>query len=197
MSRILLADDSPHAQRMGERILRDEGHEVITVSDGLVAMLRLKDARPDLIIADISMPEVSGYELCEYVKNNGGAPVFLTAGAVEPVDESEVARVRADGVLKKPFEASLLLAAIARFETRGRPAQGSGDTADKAPGSTPGTASPPRSVVVLDPEQVRAAVTVALDAALPVLVDEISAKVLAALSGSGRKGNSESQKTGA
>ena len=197
MSRILLADDSPHAQRMGERILRDEGHEVITVSDGLVAMLRLKDARPDLIIADISMPEVSGYELCEYVKNNGGAPVFLTAGAVEPVDESEVARVRADGVLKKPFEASLLLAAIARFETRGRPAQGSGDTADKAPGSTPGTASPPRSVVVLDPEQVRAAVTVALDAALPVLVDEISAKVLAALSGSGRKGNSESQKAGA
>ena len=55
MSRILLADDSPHAQRMGERILRDEGHEVITVSDGLVAMLRLKDAQPDIIIADISM----------------------------------------------------------------------------------------------------------------------------------------------
>ena len=117
MSRILLADDSPHAQRMGERILRDEGHEVITVSDGLVAMLRLKDAQPDLIIADISMPEVSGYELCEYVKNNGGAPVFLTAGAVEPVDEAEVARVRADGVLKKPFEASLLLEAIGRFAT--------------------------------------------------------------------------------
>ena len=119
MSRILLADDSPHAQRMGERILRDEGHEVITVSDGLVAMLRLKDAQPDLIIADISMPEVSGYELCEYIKNNGGAPVFLTAGAVEPVDESEVARVRADGVLKKPFEASLLLAAVGRFAARG------------------------------------------------------------------------------
>jgi CheY-like chemotaxis protein len=197
MSRILLADDSPHAQRMGERILRDEGHEVITVSDGLVAMLRLKDARPDLIIADISMPEVSGYELCEYVKNNGGAPVFLTAGAVEPVDESEVARVRADGVLKKPFEASLLLAAIGRFEVRGQSAHAVADTADKAAGSTPGTASLPRSVVVLDPEQVRAAVTVALDAALPVLVDEISAKVLAALSGSGRKSNSESRKAGA
>ncbi len=76
MSRILLADDSPHAQRMGERILRDEGHEVITVSDGLVAMLRLKDADPDLIIADISMPEVSGYELCDYIKSNGAHPCF-------------------------------------------------------------------------------------------------------------------------
>jgi CheY-like chemotaxis protein len=177
MSRILLADDSPHAQRMGERILRDEGHEVITVSDGLVAMLRLKDAQPDFVIADISMPEVSGYELCEYVKNNGGSPVFLTAGAVEPVDESEVARVRADCVLKKPFEASLLLEAIGRFSVK-----------RAAPERSPANgAAVPRSVVVLDPEQVRAAVTVALDGALPALVDEISAKVLAALAGSGRK----------
>ncbi len=177
MSRILLADDSPHAQRMGERILRDEGHEVITVSDGLVAMLRLNDAQPDLIIADISMPEVSGYQLCEYVKGNGGEPVFLTAGAVEPVDEAEVARVRADGVLKKPFEASALLAAVGRFAAKAKRA------ADEAPK----TAAVPRSVVVLDPEQVRAAVTVALDAALPALVEEISAKVMAALAAPGRK----------
>ena len=56
MSRVLLADDSPHAQRMGERILREEGFEVVTVSDGETAMLRLKDANPDLVIADISMP---------------------------------------------------------------------------------------------------------------------------------------------
>jgi CheY-like chemotaxis protein len=177
MSRILLADDSPHAQRMGERILRDEGHEVITVSDGLVAMLRLKDAQPDLIIADISMPEVSGYQVCEYVKNNGGEPVFLTAGAVEPVDDAEVTRVRADALLKKPFEASALLEAIARFVAKKK----------AAPAETPKGPAVPRAVVVLDPEQVRAAVTVALDAALPALVDEISAKVMAALAGPGRK----------
>jgi CheY-like chemotaxis protein len=184
MSRILLADDSPHAQRMAERILRDEGHEVITVSDGLVAMLRLKDARPDLIIADISMPEVSGYEVCEYVKNNGGEPVFLTAGAVESVDDSEVARVRADGVLKKPFEASLLLEAVGRFnapKTR-RPI---------ASTSAAVNSGQPRAVVVLDPEQVQAAVTVALDSAMPSLVEEISARVLSALTGAGRARKSD------
>lgn len=181
MSRILLADDSPHAQRMGERILRDEGHEVITVSDGLVAMLRLKDAQPDLIIADISMPEVTGYELCEYVKSNGGAPVFLTAGAVEPVDEAEVGRVRADGVLKKPFEASVLLEAVGRF------ASGKKRRSEAPANGAPAKAAVPRSVIFLDPEQIRAAVTVALDAALPGLVDEISAKVLAALAGPARK----------
>ncbi len=175
MSRILLADDSPHAQRMGERILRDEGHEVITVSDGKVALLRLLDAQPDLIIADISMPEVSGYELCEYVKSHGGAPVLLTAGAVEAVDEKEVDRVRADGLLKKPFEASLLLEFVGRFVAGSRkrqPEQGS-----------PPPPGPPRSVAILDPEQVRAAVTVALDAAIPAMIDTITDRVVAALSG--------------
>ena len=185
MSRILLADDSPHAQRMAERILRDEGHEVITVSDGLVAMLRLKDARPDLIIADISMPEVSGYEVCEYVKNKGGEPVFLTAGAVESIDDSEVARVRADGVLKKPFEASLLLEAVGRFKAPKKPLP----TASS--GRPAANSGPPRAVVVLDPDQVRAAVTVALDAAMPGLVDEISVRVLSALTGAGRARKSD------
>ena len=156
---------------MCERILRDEGHEVITVSDGAVAMLRLKDAQPDLIIADISMPEVSGYELCSYVKSNGGTPVILTAGAVEPVDEAEVARVRADGVLKKPFEASALLESISRFKGGSKP-------------RAVAAGGPLRSVVVVDPDRVRAAVTVALDAAMPAMIEEITGRVLIALSSS-------------
>jgi CheY-like chemotaxis protein len=174
MSRILLADDSPHAQRMGERILRDEGHEVITVSDGRVALLRLADASPDVIIADVSMPEVSGYELCEYVKGHGGEPVLLTAGAVEPVDEKAVERVKADGLLKKPFEASALLEAVSRFGGK------SGRTK-----STPQPAGAPtmRSVVVIEPDQIRAAITVALDAAMPAMIDQITDRVVAALSG--------------
>jgi CheY-like chemotaxis protein len=173
MSRILLADDSPHAQRMGERILRDEGHEVISVSDGRVAMLRLADASPDLIIADISMPEVSGYELCEYIKSHGGAPVFLTAGAVEPYDLEEVIRVKADGMLKKPFESTILLNAIGKFVQPGKKAKAE---AAKNPAA-------PRSVAVLDPEQIRAAVTVALDAAMPALIDTVTERVIAALKG--------------
>jgi CheY-like chemotaxis protein len=182
MSRILLADDSPHAQRMGERILRDEGHEVITVSDGLIALMRLKDSQPDVIIADISMPEVSGYQLCEYAKKNStpnwpAAAVFLTAGPVEPVDDAEVARVQADGVLKKPFESSLLLGAISKFVSK----------AKRAPAAF--AAGRGHSVVVIDPDQIRAAVTVALDAAMPAMIDEISGRVVAALTRSGKKTN--------
>ena len=89
MSRVLLADHSPHAQRMGERILRDEGYEVATVTDGETALLRLKDLAPDVILADISLPTRSGYEVCEYVKTSGKFPqtrVILTAGPVTAYD---------------------------------------------------------------------------------------------------------------
>ena len=91
MSRILLADHSPHAQRMGERILRDEGFEVVTVTDGDTALLRLKDIEPDLILADISLPSRNGYEICDYVKNSGKYPntrVVLTAGPLVPLDQT-------------------------------------------------------------------------------------------------------------
>jgi CheY-like chemotaxis protein len=178
MSRILLADDSPHAQRMGERILRTEGYEVITVSDGQTAMLRLKDSAPDLVIADVSMPFVTGYELCEYVKSSGQHPktgVVLTVGAVEPLDLQRSESVHADGILKKPFEATLLLEAAERL-------------AGKAKATSATAASDPATLPVLMlnrgdvKDQVRAAVTVALDAAFTKMIDQITEQVLAALS---------------
>ena len=69
MSIILLADDSPHAQRMGERILREEGFEVVSVTDGETAMLRMPDVDPDLVIADVFLPGRSGFEMCRAIKS--------------------------------------------------------------------------------------------------------------------------------
>jgi CheY-like chemotaxis protein len=177
MSRILLADDSPHAQRMGERILRAEGYEVITVSDGRTAMLRLKDSKPDLVIADVSMPFVTGYELCEYIKGSGQHPktgVVLTVGAVEPLDVQLSESVRADGILKKPFEATLLLEAAERLA--GKP-QATSASAAADPSTFP--------VFMLDRseirDQVRSAVIVALDSTFNNIVDQITENVLAGL----------------
>ena len=186
MSRILLADDSPHAQRMGERILREEGHQVVTVTDGDTAMLRLKDVDPDVILADVSMPHVSGYEICHYVKNSGNharARVILTVGAVEPLDESEAKRVQADGVLKKPFEASALVAMLTGLST-GRSTEmiGSAATSDVPRPARSKTPESRGAILVLDHEQVRAAVTIALDASMSSLVEQITEKVVIALS---------------
>jgi len=184
MTRILLADDSPHAQRMGEQILSQEGFEVVTVSDGDSALLRLEDVDPDLVLADVVMPHRTGYEICQYVKfspRHRHARVVLMAGVKDQLDEDEARRVKADGMVRKPFEASVLLETVkplleAAARDRGEHPPPAASTHAKQP--------PPKTPVValIDPERVRAAVTVALDASLPAIIDEITEKVLVALS---------------
>ncbi len=205
MSRILLADDSPHAQRMGERILRDEGHEVVTVTDGETAVMRLSDADPDLILADAFLPGKSGYDICEYAKKHPRhrhARVVLIAGLLEHVDKELADMAGVDLVLKKPFEASAMIAAIkplieaaAAERAAQPPAEPEPATAAPAPEDEPGepevqpgeaaateehriAASPFTNI---DAERVRAAVVVALDRAMPTLIDELTEKVLIAL----------------
>lgn len=195
MSRILLADDSPHAQRMGERILREEGFEVVTVTDGHTALMRLADVDPDLIFADVSLPRKSGYEICREVKNrprHRHVRVVLTAGLLESFDEAEAQAVCSDAVVKKPFEASAVLATIKPLlEAAQR------ERAERDPALEPMPAMPhahlspdrageeqslePLAQIEPDAERVRAAVTLALDAALPSMIDKITEQVLVAL----------------
>jgi CheY-like chemotaxis protein len=87
MSTILLADDSPHAQRMGERILREEGFQVSSVADGAAALQRLADIDPDLVIADAFLPGGGGLDLCRHIKKfHSHVRVILTAGQIEVLD---------------------------------------------------------------------------------------------------------------
>ncbi|MGE5569950.1 MAG: response regulator [Rhodospirillales bacterium] len=193
-----MADDSPHAQRMGERILREEGYEVVTVTDGETALIRLPDVDPDLVMADVFLPHHSGYDVCKYVKNHPKhrhARVVLLAGLLEPVDEAEAERVKADAILKKPLEASAVLSTVrplieaakaAREAIRGTaesappaPAAAAEETAPAAPAQKPAPAAAQPEEI--DRERVRAAVTIALDRAMPAMIDEITARVLTAL----------------
>jgi CheY-like chemotaxis protein len=187
MSRILLADDSPHAQRMGERILREEGFEVVTLTDGETALVRLADVDPDLVIIDVFLPGKSGFDLCRYIKNHPRhrhAKVVLTAGLLEPFDEDEARRTGADAILKKPFEASVVVQTIKPLLHEAALARGlfADVIAEEAPKIAPVsmTKAPPMGAEV-DPERVRAAITLALDASLPALIREITERVLVAL----------------
>jgi len=187
MSRILLVDDSPHAQRMGERILSEEGFEVVTVSNADSALIRLDDVDPDVVIADTVMPGRTGFEICQYLKmspRHRRVRVVLTAGVLEPLDEAHTRRVEADGTLKKPFEASALVALVRPLaEAAERDRISSAASAGGEPPRSGAAAAAPVApfVAVVDSEQVRAAVTVALDAAMGTMVDEITRRVLATL----------------
>ena len=186
--RILLADDSPHAQRMGERILREEGFEVLTVTDGNRAMERLADFDPDLILADVFLPEKSGYDLCRHIKTNvrfKHARVVLIAGLLEPLDEEEAKSAGADAVLKKPFEASAVLETIKPLADDAQYYRGlfAAEQARIAPKPEEPAEEPkvPSVNSRVDSERVRAAVTVALDRALPNIIREITEQVMIAL----------------
>lgn len=115
MAKILLADDSTRAQRMGTEILTGEGFEVTTVGNGQAAIKALKDFVPDLIVADIFMPGRNGYELCTFVKSDpklSNVPVVLIVSPMEPYDPEEGRKARADAVVTKPLESSDLVATV-------------------------------------------------------------------------------------
>jgi CheY-like chemotaxis protein len=105
-ARILVADDNSNIQRAVALALKEHGIEVVAVGNGEAAVRSMAQLKPDLILADVFMPVRSGYEVCEYVKNDSRyahIPVVLLLGAFDPLDEHEAKRVGADGVLKKPF----------------------------------------------------------------------------------------------
>jgi CheY-like chemotaxis protein len=184
MGSILLAEDSPHAQRMGERILREEGHQVVSVADGLAAAANLKDVDPDLLIADVFLPGIDGMELCRYAKQQyPHLRVVLTSGLLETFDEAEANRAGCDAYLRKPFEASVVAEVLRPLLQEAQLARGRLRAAMAVPASAPVSDAPPQAPPPLppDPQRVQAAVTLALEAALPALIGEITDKVLVAL----------------
>ncbi len=184
MSRVLLVDDSPHAQRMGERILSDEGYEVVTVSNADSALIRLDDVDPDVVVADTVMPGRTGYEICQYVKMNPRlrhVRVILTAGVLENFDEEQSKRVEADATLKKPFEATALVNTVKPLAEAAAMSRQDAKTGAKGATGRPAAAAAVPFIAVVDSEQVRAAVTLALDGAMESMADEITRRVLSAL----------------
>ena len=113
--KLLLADDSVTIQKVVELVLADEDFEIRTASDGEEAMEIIRDFRPDIVLADIEMPKLNGYQLCERLKNDESTkdiPVVLLAGAFEPIDEELYQDVHADDYLIKPFESEELISKI-------------------------------------------------------------------------------------
>lgn len=105
--KLLLADDSITIQKVVSLTFVDEGIDVISVGDGNTAVDRAFEELPDLVMADINMPGLSGYEVCERIRTDEktrNIPVILLTGAFEKFDEAEAHRVGASAHLSKPFQ---------------------------------------------------------------------------------------------
>ncbi len=113
--KLLLADDSQTIQKVVELVLSPEGFEIMAYGNGEDAIKALGTVVPDVVLADVEMPKVSGYQLCEKVKQSASTrhvPVILLAGAFEPFDEDYAKSVGADDFILKPFESHELISKI-------------------------------------------------------------------------------------
>lgn len=113
--KLLLADDSLTIQKVVELVLANENFEIKTANDGQTAWSLISTFKPDIVLADIDMPKLNGYELCDRIKNDMATaeiPVILLAGAFEPFDEQRAKDVLADDFIIKPFESQELISKV-------------------------------------------------------------------------------------
>ena len=106
MYRILIVDDEPNIVLALELLMKKEGYEVHTVDDGERAVQAAKELRPDLILLDIMMPKMDGYEVCQRIRSDAllkdVSIIMLTAKGREVEREKGLA-LGADHYITKPF----------------------------------------------------------------------------------------------
>jgi CheY-like chemotaxis protein len=121
MPKLLLADDSITVQRVIALTYLGEGIDLIAVGDGDQAVAAIDRERPQIVLADLSMPGRDGYAVAEYVKRSPeharATRVVLLTGAAEPVEEARSRALGIDGVLSKPFEPHVATALVRRLLT--------------------------------------------------------------------------------
>ncbi len=113
--KLLLADDSITIQKVVELVLTPENFQVRSFNDGEQALSELVSYMPHIVLADIDMPKLNGYQLCEKIKDNpatADTPVILLAGAFEPFDEEYAKKSGADDFIIKPFESQELISKV-------------------------------------------------------------------------------------
>ncbi|HYT76328.1 MAG TPA: response regulator [Vicinamibacterales bacterium] len=113
--KLLLADDSVTIQRVIELTFADEDVQVIAVGNGQDAIDRVQRDHPDIVLADVGMPQRNGYEVAAFIKGQPALahiPVVLLTGAFEPVDEERARAAGCDGVLVKPFEPQMVISRV-------------------------------------------------------------------------------------
>ncbi len=115
--RVMVIDDSKTIRRTAETLLKKEGCEVITATDGFEALAKIADNRPQIVFVDIMMPRLDGYQTCSLIKNNQifkNTPVIMLSSKDGLFDKAKGRIVGSEEYLTKPFTREELLSAIRR-----------------------------------------------------------------------------------
>ena len=113
--KVMVIDDSKTIRRTAETLLKKEGAEVLTATDGFEALSKISDLKPDIIFVDIMMPRLDGYQTCALIKNNHifrATPVIMLSSKDGLFDKARGRIVGSEQYLTKPFTRDELLDAI-------------------------------------------------------------------------------------
>ena len=129
MPKILLVDDEPDILQVVALRLRTAGYEVITGRDGQEAIALVRQHQPDLVILDVMMPKLNGFQVARMIKLDKklkDIPVFLLTARTQPSDKTTGTHVGADEYITKPFDMKVLVERINTWLAK-KPAPGAGE----------------------------------------------------------------------
>jgi DNA-binding response OmpR family regulator len=118
MAKILLIEDSKSLGAALKAALEIKGHEVSWVADGRDGFPAVKKNMPDIILLDLMLPHVSGYEICKAVKRDNGTwriPVVIMSTLTKPEQKERALEAGADHFIGKPYDLKATLAEIFKF----------------------------------------------------------------------------------
>src|SRR5260370_13732455 len=116
MARILVVDDEPDILLLHRLNLEGAGHEVLLAADGMKALERIGDERPDCVVLDVMMPVLDGWGVLEALRERSDPPPVLVVSAKSAAADIEHAlAMGAKGYLAKPFNAHTLLDALEKL----------------------------------------------------------------------------------
>jgi DNA-binding response OmpR family regulator len=113
--RILIADDEPNIVVSLEFLMKQRGYDVRVVSDGAAALAAVREFRPDLVLLDVMMPTVSGYDVCQKLREDPGGQdikIIMLSAKGRDVEVSKGMAIGADAYVTKPFSTRELVAKV-------------------------------------------------------------------------------------
>ena len=116
--RILVIDDEPHMARLASYVLQTAGYDVLTAEDGRDGLEKLARFKPDLVVCDITMPEMDGFEVVSALRADPrwrDLPVIMLTARGQEQDVQRAQEVGANSYLTKPFSSRQLLGEVQRY----------------------------------------------------------------------------------
>jgi len=119
LDKILVVDDEPSIRGLAQMILEDEGYHVITAGNGVETIEKVRNEKPDLVLLDVMMPGMNGFEVCRRLKdqasNEDPIRVVMFTVLKSDLDRRVAEESGCDGYLVKPFAPEDLIGEVAKY----------------------------------------------------------------------------------